>query len=100
MVRAPQRPSGRLLIYGANGFVGQAASREAKARGFEPVLAGRDAAAIGELARELDLEHMVFGLGDEREVRDALSDATVVLNMAGPFEETYKPLVRACIEVG
>lgn len=97
---APQPRTARLLIYGANGFVGREASRQATARGWVPILAGRDAGAVEQLARELDLEHRVFSLEDEGAVRQGLSGVMVVLNMAGPFMNTYRPLVEACLDVG
>ncbi|HZW98655.1 MAG TPA: saccharopine dehydrogenase NADP-binding domain-containing protein [Trueperaceae bacterium] len=99
--RDAERPTaGRLLIYGANGFVGQEASRAARARVWEPVLAGRNADEVVKLAREQDLEARVFSLEDGPSVREGLSGVTVVLNMAGPFQHTYRPLVEACLDVG
>ena len=38
------------LLYGANGFVGEAAARQAVQSGLRPILAGRDAAKIECLA--------------------------------------------------
>ena len=55
----------RFLLYGANGFVGQVIARTAVGRGLTPILAGRDGVAIGKLAEELGLEHLVFALEDE-----------------------------------
>ncbi len=91
---------GRLLIYGANGFVGRAAVEEARARGWHPIVAGRDDQAIGRVAREAGLEPKVFALDDPGQVREGLAGVTVVLNMAGPFAFTSRPLVEACLEVG
>ena len=39
------------MIYGANGYTGDLIAREAKKRGADPILAGRDATKIAELAR-------------------------------------------------
>src|SRR5690606_20707632 len=96
-----ERPTaGTLLLYGRHAFVGREASRAAQARGWEPILAGRNANEVEELAEELDLQARVFSLEDEGTVREALSGVTVVLNMAGPFQHTYRPLVEACLDVG
>ena len=43
----------RLLVYGANGYTGEMIARAAAAQGLAPVLAGRNAGAVGALAREL-----------------------------------------------
>ena len=50
------------MIYGANGYTGELAAREAAGRGLKPILAGRNAEAVGALASELGLPHRVFGL--------------------------------------
>lgn len=83
------------MIYGANGYTGELIAREAAARGLRPLLAGRNAAAIEPLARELDLEWRVFGLD-----RPDLSGVTAVLHCAGPFVHTSGPMVDACLTAG
>lgn len=88
------------LIYGANGYTGELCARAAVARGLEPVLAGRNAAAVGALASELGLEHRSFGLDDRAAVRDGLAGADLVLHCAGPFVRTSRPMVEACLATG
>jgi hypothetical protein len=41
------------MIYGANGYTGELIAREAKRQGKTPILAGRSAAKIIALARQL-----------------------------------------------
>ena len=50
------------MIYGANGYTGELAAREAAGRGLKPILAGRNAEAVGALASELGLPHRAFSL--------------------------------------
>lgn len=95
-----ERGVGSLVIYGANGFVGAEAARAATSRGLHPVLAGRDETAVTGVARTLGVESRVFALSDANEVRAGLNGTAVVLNMAGPFVRTYRPLVEACLDVG
>lgn len=87
----------RLVIYGANGYVGEAVSRLAASQGLKPVLAGRDALAVGRLATELGLEARIVSLDDPAGLDSALEDARVVLNMAGPYAWTAEPMARACL---
>ena len=87
----------KFMIYGANGFVGQVLAIEAITRGFRPVLAGRNAQALAELAQKLDLEYQAFDLQNQDQVIDAISGIDLLMNCAGPFKYTYKPLVDACI---
>ena len=85
------------MIYGANGYTGALIAREAKRRGAAPILAGRHAAKIAELAGELSLRSKVFSLGGPREIAAALGGVGLVLNCAGPFSKTADPLMRACL---
>ena len=85
------------MIYGAYGYTGELIAREAKKRGAGPVLAGRDAAKIAELARDLRLPSKVFSLDAPADVAAALAGVGLVLNCAGPFSKTADPLMRACL---
>lgn len=86
-----------LLIYGANGYTGQLIAGRAIARGMRPILAGRDAGALGALATRLGSEHRAFALDRADDVDRALVGVRVVLNCAGPFVRTAAPLVAACL---
>jgi len=81
------------LLYGATGFTGQEIARLAVEYGHEPILAGRNADRLEKLGRELGVEHRAFDLNDPHKIEEALKDVTVVLNCAGPFIHTYKPMV-------
>jgi short subunit dehydrogenase-like uncharacterized protein len=86
------------LLYGANGYTGRLIAREAVVRGLRPVLAGRNAEAVGALAQELGLEHRIFSLDDAAAIRAGLEGVLAVLHCAGPFAHTAKPMVDACLE--
>ncbi len=45
------------MLYGAAGYTGALVAQHARRRGHQPVLAGRDAAAVAALAERLDLPH-------------------------------------------
>lgn len=82
-------------MYGANGFVGREIARLAVRSGLNPVIAGRDAAAIADLASELGVESRVFS---SEATSGGLADVSVMLNCAGPYIHTYRPIVDACLE--
>ena len=91
------------LIYGANGYTGELAAREAARRGLTPVLAGRKSEAVGRLAAELGLPHRAFGLDDPAALRQGLAGLpgiAAVLHCAGPFVRTSASMVEACLETG
>lgn len=86
------------MIYGANGYTGELAAREAAARGLRPVLAGRNAGAVSSLALELGFDSRAFGLDDPPEVARGIAGMAAVLHCAGPFVRTSRPMVDACLE--
>jgi len=89
--------SAALLLYGANGYTARLLLPELRARGIEPILAGRNDAAIRTLARAEGLPCRVFSLEAPASVDAAIGDARIVLNAAGPFGETAEPLIDACL---
>ncbi len=85
------------MIYGANGYTGELAAREAVQRGMTPVLAGRNRQAVEALAGELGLESRVFGLDEAESVKRGLRGMFLVLHCAGPFSKTSEPMLEACL---
>ncbi|HVR95055.1 MAG TPA: saccharopine dehydrogenase NADP-binding domain-containing protein [Thermoanaerobaculia bacterium] len=93
---------GSWMIYGATGFTGELAAREAVRRGLRPILAGRNAETVGALARELGLEHRAFPL-EPAAIAAALAGPpkiAAVLHCAGPFVRTSAAMVRGCLAAG
>lgn len=90
--------SQRFLIYGANGFTGRLVAEAAKERGLDVVLAGRNERAVRALAERLSLEARVFSLEDAAATRRGLEGVGAVLGCAGPFSETSRPMLDACLE--
>ncbi|HEX4955469.1 MAG TPA: saccharopine dehydrogenase NADP-binding domain-containing protein [Thermoanaerobaculia bacterium] len=85
------------LLYGANGYTGELIARHAVERGLTPVLAGRNAEAVGRLAGELGLAHRAFGLEDMARLEAEIAGFALVLHAAGPFIRTSRPMARACL---
>jgi short subunit dehydrogenase-like uncharacterized protein len=88
------------MIYGANGYTGRLAAEEAVRRGMRPVLAGRNAEAVKQLAAELGLDCRIFGLDDASALAAAIEGLRLVLHCAGPFSVTSKPMIKACLDKG
>ncbi len=86
------------MIYGANGYTGRLAAEEAKRRGWNPIIAGRNRGVIEELGRSLGLETRVFDLGNADEVAKNLQGIAVVLNCAGPFSSTCQRMLAGCVK--
>ncbi|KTD59818.1 saccharopine dehydrogenase [Legionella sainthelensi] len=88
------------MIYGANGYTGELIAREAKVRGLNPILAGRNQKALLSLAKELGFNSRVFDLSDQKNIISQLSNVQLVLNCAGPFSATSQQMITACIQSG
>lgn len=86
-----------ILIYGAYGYTGKLVAGEARDRGLDVVVAGRDGTKTRGLGIELGVESRVFGAD---EAAGKLEGVDVLLNCAGPFVETHGPLVDACLGAG
>lgn len=90
----------QFLIYGATGYTGRLIARAAKERRLQPILAGRNAAKLKDLAEPLGLEYRAVGLDEAERLSGALRDVDMVLNAAGPFSATADNLCEACLRRG
>ena len=88
------------LIYGASGYTGKLIVESAVKQGLKPTLAGRTESKIQPLAKEFGLDYLVFGLDNIDEIAKHLKSFPLVLNCAGPFSRTAKPMIKACLQAG
>ncbi len=88
------------LIYGANGYTAELIIEEAVKRGHQPVLAGRSEHKLLPLAERHALKFKVFDCAQTYKIAQELDGIAVVLNCAGPFEDTAEPLRAACLVQG
>lgn len=89
-----------ILIYGANGYSAGLIIELARTQRARPSLAGRSADKLAQLATATNLPTRAFALDDAAEIRRQLKGVRVVLNCAGPFARTARPLAAACIDAG
>ncbi|WP_135302408.1 saccharopine dehydrogenase family protein [Haloarcula amylovorans] len=89
-----------LVIYGSYGYTGKLIAEAAVERGFDPVLAGRNREKVDRQAAELGCEFEVVGLDEPKVLELLLADATAVIHCAGPFSQTWEPMVDACVRTG
>lgn len=86
------------VIYGANGYTGKLVIETAIKNGLKPVIAGRNAQTLSELGKKYNLDYLAFDLSDVSVIASQIKDFDLVLNCAGPFSKTVKPMVKACLE--
>jgi len=88
------------MIYGANGYTGHLLAQEASRQGLEPLLGGRNPAAVHALGSRLGLECRIFDLAHGERAAEALADVALVAHCAGPFSATSAPMLAACLASG
>ena len=92
--------TGRVLVYGAVGHTGRFVVAELLSRGNTPIVAGRDPRRLQDATTWPALERRAFALDDPARLQDALADVEVVINCAGPFLDTARPLATAAVAAG
>ncbi len=85
------------LIYGAYGYTGELIAELAIKNGLKPILAGRNVEKTKALADKLGLKWLTFEAKDKTAVKLALQNVDILLNCAGPFTQTVKEFIPACI---
>jgi short subunit dehydrogenase-like uncharacterized protein len=88
------------MIYGAYGYTGTLIAEEAVRRGHRPILGGRSEPKLRELGTRLGLDWRAFSLDDKAGAHRALMGLELLLNAAGPFGQTCRPMLDACLEIG
>ncbi|MFC7247233.1 saccharopine dehydrogenase NADP-binding domain-containing protein [Catellatospora aurea] len=90
-----------VAVFGAYGHTGRFVVAELAARGFVPLLVGRDAGKLRELAESRPgLAHRVASADDPASLDRALRGAAAVVNAAGPFASTAGPVIEAALRGG
>jgi len=84
------------MLYGAYGTTGRLILEEALRRGHRPLLGGRDPSRLSALASETGLKAVPLDLGGS----EPLKDVAAVMNAAGPYNVTGRPLRRRCLDAG
>jgi short subunit dehydrogenase-like uncharacterized protein len=89
-----------ILIYGATGYTGKLVAMQARETHLSFEVAGRNGPQVTALADQLDMPCRIFALDDPEIIIASLAGVTAVLNCAGPFASTARPLMEACIACG
>jgi short subunit dehydrogenase-like uncharacterized protein len=104
-VARPADPSGRIVVLGATGYTGELAARALTDAGARPVLAGRDAGRLGQLAAELGgpagaREVAVADVRDPGAMADLVRRGDVLVTTVGPFTRWGRAALEAAVAAG
>jgi short subunit dehydrogenase-like uncharacterized protein len=102
-----------VAVFGASGHTGRFVVAELRARGFVPLLVGRDAAKLRAAAMSepgpgpgsrsvagAEEWVRVASVGAPGSLDRAFAGADAVVNCAGPFAETAAPVIEAAVRAG
>ncbi|MGI8631320.1 MAG: saccharopine dehydrogenase family protein [Solirubrobacterales bacterium] len=91
----------RIVCFGATGFTGRLIAEHLVGAGAEPLLAGRDADALNDLASELGgLETQVADVDRPESVAALVREGDVLVTTVGPFAKMGGPAIEAAIGQG
>jgi short subunit dehydrogenase-like uncharacterized protein len=91
----------RIVVFGATGYTGRLTAEQLVAQGARPVLAGRSADRLTQLATSLGgLETRVADVAQPGTVAALVGRGDVLLSTVGPFKRWGEPAVRAAVDAG
>jgi short subunit dehydrogenase-like uncharacterized protein len=97
-VNSPLKPAQNIIaVYGASGHTGRFVVAELQRRGLPVMAIGRSAASLAPFQQ---IKTAVAPLEDADLLDQALSSAKIVINCAGPFLDTAKPIIESALRVG
>ncbi|WP_280436164.1 saccharopine dehydrogenase family protein [Nocardia carnea] len=91
----------KIVLFGATGYTGRLIAQALTAHGAAPVLAGRNADSLAELATEIGgADTAVAEVTDPGSVRALLARGDVLITTVGPFLRYGKPALAAALAAG
>lgn len=87
----------KIMIFGATGYTGSMIAGHALEAGLQIIIAGRDREKLVAMASKLGVGFRVLSLDDPDTIDAALKEVDVLINCAGPFIHTARPLMKAAI---
>jgi short subunit dehydrogenase-like uncharacterized protein len=93
---------GRIVLFGATGYTGRLTAEAMVERGLRPVLAGRTAAKLAELAGELGggLDAATADVADPSSVAAIVDEGDILVTTVGPFVRFGQPAASAAVTKG
>lgn len=86
-----------VFIYGSYGYTGRLIVEACVAHKISFTLGGRDAAKLQAQAGALNVPFYILDVSESENLKTILSQSSLVINCAGPFRFTAKPMALACI---
>ncbi|WP_264537122.1 saccharopine dehydrogenase family protein [Flavobacterium sp. N1736] len=89
-----------IAIYGAYGHTGKFIIAELYRQGYQLILSGRDEEKLLNLKTEYpDSIIKAANINDSKSLDEAFSGAKIIVNCAGPFLDTAKPIIESALRL-
>jgi len=90
-----------IAIYGAYGHTGKFITAELYRQGYKLILSGRDHNKLSQLQEEYPNSIIkTASIDDAATIDEAFSSAQIIINCAGPFLDTAKPIIESALRLG
>ena len=87
-----------IVIYGSYGYTGGLITEECRSKGLNVLLSGRDGSKLKLQSENTSYPFEVCDINDASGLVNLFRKAKVVIHCAGPFQQTAKQMVEACLE--
>lgn len=86
------------IIYGAYGYTGELIVELCAQKGLKPILSGRSEEKLKPLAERFGMEYLAASVENLSALDAVLNRVTFILNCAGPFARTIRPMIDFCLK--
>lgn len=86
------------IIYGAYGYTGSLIVKECKSANLRVLLSGRNPSKLEKQSQDAGYPFEACDVDDPSALATLLRKAKLVIHCAGPFQDTAKQMVEACLE--
>lgn len=87
----------QIVIYGSYGYTGSLITNTCKAKDLKVLLAGRNGEKLQAQSRATGYPYEVADITSASALRTLLEKGKLVIHCAGPFQDTAKQMVEACL---
>jgi short subunit dehydrogenase-like uncharacterized protein len=90
-----------VAVFGAYGHTGRFIVSRLYEQGYKPILCGRDSGKLYNLNQQYpDFKTKVADINHPNTLDDAFSEASIIINCAGPFLDTAEPVIQSALRLG
>jgi len=90
----------KIVVFGATGYTGELTVEALVKRGLKPILAGRNASRLNEIAKRFGLSYRLADVSDLESVKSLVEKDDILISTVGPFMRYGRTAVEAAVAKG